>query len=117
MSDPSHRWSSSNRRPDPKGWSATRKQVIARAQGVCQHHPLATESSPNPHRCYLQGTEVDHIVNLAQGGSEELDNLQLLCEWHHKQKTSKEASANRVRRTERHPRERHPGLINVAPDS
>ena len=60
---------------------------------------------------HLQGTEVDHIVNLAQGGSESLDNLQLLCAWHHKRKTALEASANRPRLTERHPGERHPGFI------
>jgi 5-methylcytosine-specific restriction protein A len=112
---PSHSWDSSKRRPDPKGWSAIRKQVIARALGVCQHHPVPSNSAPHPQRCYLQGTDVDHIINLAQGGIEELDNLQLLCSWHHKQKTAKEAQANRVSKTERHPREKHPGLIDVTP--
>jgi 5-methylcytosine-specific restriction protein A len=103
-----HNWDSSRRRKDPPGWSATRKAVIDRADGQCQHIP---EGETQTQRCYLQGTDVDHIVNVAQGGSEELDNLQLLCTWHHKQKTAKEAAANRVKRTERHPGERHPGLL------
>jgi 5-methylcytosine-specific restriction endonuclease McrA len=38
-----------------------------------------------------------------------MTNLQLLCEHHHKQKTAQEAAKARKPRTERHPRERHPG--------
>jgi len=109
MTPPStHNWDSSRRRKDPPGWAAIRQVVIKRAMSVCQHLPQGGQASE---RCHLQGTEVDHIVNLAQGGSESLDNLQLLCAWHHKRKTALEASANRPRLTERHPGERHPGLI------
>jgi len=36
--------------------------------------------------------EVDHIVELADGGSNDLDNLQLLCVDCHKSKTSKKRS-------------------------
>jgi len=116
MTNPPHGWSSSKRRPDPPGWQSLRKQVIARALGVCQDIATPTDSNPHPQRCYLEGTEVDHIINLAQGGSEALENLQLLCAWHHKRKTAKEARSKRISRTERHPGERHPGLIDVTPD-
>ena len=30
---------------------------------------------------------VDHIIALENGGTDDDDNLQILCEWHHKQKT------------------------------
>ena len=32
--------------------------------------------------------DVDHIVALENGGTDDDDNLQILCEWHHKKKTS-----------------------------
>jgi len=31
--------------------------------------------------------DVDHIIALENGGTDDDDNLQILCEWHHKQKT------------------------------
>lgn len=126
-------WESSRRRKDPKGWAAIRREVIARAQGQCEHitpldlpHPPfrfdpldpspkktpPTLTPPPTSRCPYLGRDVDHIVNLAEGGTDTPTNLQLLCEWHHKQKTQAEAKKNRKPRTERHPGERHPGLIN-----
>ena len=50
----------------------------------------------------------DHIVSCAMGGSNELDNCQLICEPCHREKTGKEdipaiAKSNRVR-------ERHAGI-------
>jgi 5-methylcytosine-specific restriction enzyme A len=100
----SHNWDSSRRPKDPPGWQTLRAQVINKAGGICQH-----ESG-----CALKGSDVDHIVNLAQGGSHDLNNLQLLCSWHHKEKTAKEsAEARRGRPTlsEYRQREAHPGLI------
>lgn len=103
-------WDSSKRRQDPPGWKALRQQVITRAQGQCEHTPPATGPSQFSARCVYPGRDVDHIINLAQGGTDDPSNLQLLCEWHHKQKTQAEAKANRPRRTERHPGEKHPGI-------
>ncbi len=104
-------WETSNRRKDPPGWKAKRQVVIARALGQC-------EQSLSPHdlpqatiRCSYPGTDVDHIINLAKGGTDDPANLQLLCTWHHKQKTAREAQANRPKRTERHPGEKHPGIL------
>lgn len=100
----SHNWDSSRRPKDPPGWKQLREVVIARAGGICQHED----------GCTYQGKDVDHIVNLASGGTNDLDNLRLLCTWHHKRKTAQEAAQARKNLppiTESRPRERHPGLI------
>jgi 5-methylcytosine-specific restriction protein A len=100
----SHNWDSSRRPKDPPGWSNTRQVVIQRAGGLCQD-----ESG-----CTHKGSDVDHIVNLAAGGSHDLNNLRLLCTWHHKRKTSEEAADARKLKaplSESRPRGVHPGLI------
>lgn len=104
-------WETSRRRKDPPGWSKLREFTINRALGLCEAMEIDRLSdNPEPQRCTYQGTDVDHIVNVARGGTDHPDNLQLLCSWHHKQKTAREASANRPRVTEKHKREAHPGL-------
>ncbi|WP_410493588.1 HNH endonuclease [Corynebacterium tuberculostearicum] len=57
--------------------------------------------------------EVDHIKNIASGGTHHLDNLQTLCHHCHKQKTLKEMRAGHQGRKSRgkYPAEPHPGLI------
>jgi 5-methylcytosine-specific restriction enzyme A len=99
-----HNWDSSRRPKDPPGWSTTREYVIQRAGGRCQH-----ESG-----CNHEGKDVDHIVNLASGGDHHVDNLRLLCPWHHKQKTAQEAAKARARmpsRRETRAPQPHPGLV------
>ena len=80
-----HNWDSSTRPKDPPGWAKTRALVIQRAGGICQD-----ESG-----CTHKGSDVDHIVNLAAGGNHDLNNLRLLCTWHHKRKTAEEATKAR----------------------
>ena len=104
-------WKSSNRRKDPSGWKAPRQVIITRAQGQCEQTLHSLDLPGTTQRCGYPGKDVDHIINLAAGGTDHLDNLQLLCHWHHNQKTQAEASKNKIRRTERHPGERHPGII------
>ena len=42
-----------------------------------------------------QGTEVDHVINLESGGTDDLDNLQTICAPCHQAKTVAEALAAR----------------------
>ena len=106
---PSHNWDSSKRRKDPPYWPQLRHQVIARANGLCEFIYEPDLFEPNSKRCNYRANEVDHIINLAQGGNDDMTNLQLLCPYHHKQKTSQEAARARKPKTERKPREAHPG--------
>lgn len=53
--------------------------------------------------------EVDHIVNVAEGGSSDLSNLQLLCHECHDDKTKREIARGNRRKTGRREREQHPG--------
>ena len=97
-----HNWDSSKRPKDPPGLKQTRALVIQRAAGICQHED----------GCTYKGTDVDHIVNLAAGGNHDLNNLRLLCTWHHKRKTAQEAAlARNPRPTEARPAKPHPGLV------
>ena len=99
----SHNWDSSKRPKDPPGWKQTRALVIQRAAGLCQHED----------GCTHKGVDVDHIVNLAAGGNHDLNNLRLLCTWHHKRKTAQEAADARKALpilTETRPKGTHPGL-------
>ena len=99
-----HNWDSSKRPKDPPGWPKTRALVIQRAGGICQHED----------GCTHKGTDVDHIVNLAAGGNHDLNNLRLLCTWHHKRKTAQEAADARRAKgtiTESRKPEAHPGLL------
>jgi 5-methylcytosine-specific restriction protein A len=87
----------------PADWANRRREVIARASGQCEE--------PG---CISAGTEVDHIKNIANGGTHDLNNLRLLCSPCHKQKTVLEAAAGRSRHAAQgyHPREKHPGMVN-----
>ena len=41
--------------------------------------------------CFITaGSEVDHILSKAKGGTDDLNNLQLLCKECHKKKTQEE---------------------------
>lgn len=59
--------------------------VTRRAQGRCENQPEGYS------RCSRVGTQVDHIIPRAEGGSDDLHNLQLLCDDCHKQKTQEDA--------------------------
>jgi HNH endonuclease len=65
--------------PDPRGtpkWRRVRKEALARDQAICRH-------------CGQPATEVDHRVELIDGGAPfDLDNLQSLCAACHDSKSS-----------------------------
>lgn len=60
--------------------------------------------------CGKPGTEVDHIVNDAEGGATVLSNLRLLCAECHAVKSKQEAARGlrEMHSLGRLPRERHP---------
>lgn len=45
-----------------------------------------------------EATEVDHILNLAEGGTDDLSNLQAICQECHKAKTTEESKRGQARR-------------------
>ena len=57
--------------------AAAKREVFARSQSMCEREG-----------CEQVGKEIDHIIAQALGGTNELDNLELLCREHHREKTS-----------------------------
>ncbi|MBO1529638.1 HNH endonuclease [Psychrobacter sp. F1192] len=80
------------RRPQRKGsttergyghaWRKLRTQVLQRDGHLC----VACERTGR----YVPATDVDHIVNKASGGTDDLSNLQSLCRKCHRSKTATE---------------------------
>jgi 5-methylcytosine-specific restriction enzyme A len=68
-------------------WDKTRARILRRDAGICQ----ACLKDGHVHR----GTEVDHKVPKAEGGSEDDDNLQTICASAHRAKTVVEAQRAR----------------------
>lgn len=102
----SGQWEGSKRGESvPHNWKAIRQLVMERDNGQCQELMLDGTKCPDP------GTECDHIINVASGGTHSLDNLRMLCAWHHGKKSSAEGRAARKYLTEQKPKEAHPGLI------
>lgn len=91
--------------PLPSNWQELRRAVAERAGGRCE------VIKPNGKRCWDRGTDCDHIRGGADGGQDHsLENLQWICTWHHRRKTSAEANAARAARrpSALHPGEPHP---------
>jgi 5-methylcytosine-specific restriction protein A len=61
-------------------------------------------------KCGRPGHDVDHIINVADGGTDEDDNLQVLCPDCHRVKTQTEATLGK-RRGRYLTTEAHPGLL------
>lgn len=98
-------WTSSTRRDRlPADWDKTRKRILRRDKGACQ---VVMDDGKV---CGDIANEVDHI----KAGDDHSDqNLQAICRWHHKKKSSSEGNAalrakrkkisKSFRRTEEHP--------------
>ena len=65
-------------------WRKLRAQVLERDGYLCQACKAKGRITP--------ATDVDHIVNKASGGTDDIDNLQALCRACHKAKTQAESS-------------------------
>ena len=100
-------WDSSSRRRKelPPDWEKVRKRVLRRDNFVCQHEDVNTGDI-----CGEYASEVDHI---RRGNNHDESNLQSLCTYHHRRKSSAEGAEavakkrveieNRFRRSEPHP--------------
>lgn len=70
-------------------WARRRAYVMARDEYLCQPCLKAGRVT--------QAAHVDHIIPVAEGGTDGLDNLQAICESCHKVKTQEEAKRGRRR--------------------
>ena len=79
--------STATERTRGRKWLAIRKAILNRDCGLCQV-------------CIAQGrltvaTEVDHITQIADGGTDDYDNLQAICHDCHADKTARENGKRR----------------------
>jgi 5-methylcytosine-specific restriction enzyme A len=109
MSTPTHRWGAGDPRTSTTAWRRLKGAVIARDGNACR-------------QCGADGRiiqlELDHIINVRRGGTDTLENTQLLCvDPCHKQKTQREAQAGAAakRAKLKLPPEPHPGHRRTAP--
>lgn len=81
-----------------------RARILRRDGYQCQLHLTG---------CLGTATDMDHVVNVAAGGSDDDSNMQALCHPCHQKKTSGEAVAARAAKRERLklPTSRHPGQL------
>lgn len=98
-----HNWTG-ERNHLPSNWKALRELTAERAGYQCQ------DFMRDGTRCPDRGTECDHIINIRSGGSHDLENLQWLCAWHHKRKTTQESLSARKHISMWRKPEKHPGL-------
>lgn len=70
---------------------AVKAEVLRRSAGLCEAEG-----------CTEAGKELDHVLPVALGGSNEAENLQLLCRLHHKAKTG--TDVGRIRKADRQAR-------------
>lgn len=89
------------------GWSSSRPGLTPK-----QRSEALTRDGHECRHCGDRATEVDHIINVAQGGTHDPHNLQALCTPCHRAKTEAEALAARkaALAARYHPTEAHPGL-------
>lgn len=98
-------WQGSNRRQRlPQNWASLRKQVFIRDGRKCQ-----VLSEDTGFKCGEPANEVDHIT---PGDDHSLLNLQAICSWHHKRKSSAEGNAAKIKWEPRNRKpESHPGAL------
>lgn len=84
-------WAGSDRRDRlPRNWASLRLRVLEAAGYGCQW--VRTDTGL---RCGRYANQCDHVI---AGDDHSRANLQALCEWHHKLKTGREATAAREAR-------------------
>lgn len=81
-------WRSGKSKPLPRDWNSKKKAVKIRSGGRCE---VKEAFGPFKRRCNAPGQSVDHIIPRAEGGSDNLTNLQMICYTHHKLKSRLES--------------------------
>jgi len=83
-------WAQKNFERSSSGWEwrSIKKRVLRRDGSFCQAKG-----------CTDHATEVDHIVPIHQGGTDDLSNLTSLCGAHHRDKSERERIAALRHRT------------------
>ncbi|WP_239656182.1 HNH endonuclease [Mycobacterium riyadhense] len=76
----------SSGRTNTRVWKSNRVRALERDGYRCQIRG---------HRCTVTATSVDHIISVANGGNDDLTNLQSACKPCHDEKTAREARAAR----------------------
>lgn len=76
-----------------------RRRVLSLTGGMCE---ILSRG------CTGVATEVDHIIPVAEGGTDELDNLQAACPGCHRIKTQAEAARGRAKFSRLRPTPAHP---------
>lgn len=75
-------------------WRRLRDQILLRDQYKCRCD--ACDAIPLMHRA--EADEVDHIIPMAEGGTDDLTNLRAINADHHREKTREEARRGAARR-------------------
>jgi 5-methylcytosine-specific restriction enzyme A len=105
-------WVGSNRRATlPLNWPEITLRILRRDHHRCQWVRYDTDR-----RCLRHANDVDHIIPYSQGGSDDDQNLQTLCPYHHGKKSGREGGlasgiARRARADAARPL--HPGLSST----
>lgn len=100
-------WDGSNRREElPANWASLRRKSLGRDAYLCQFE------KSNGKLCYDRATDIDHIIPGSLGGTDDLDNLQSLCGFHHGKKTSKEGQAAKIALFEKRKKDKHYGPVH-----
>lgn len=82
-----HRTESAAERGYGSAWSRLRRQVLARDLGLCQSCARQGRTT--------SGRDVDHVRPKAAGGTDDPENLQVLCEPCHLDKSAREQGKRR----------------------
>jgi len=83
-------WEGSDRKSRlPDDWPARRERVMKRDRRRCQQEDPDSEivNDRGQRICGVIGNQVDHVI---PGDDHRLDNLQVLCEPHHRTKSARE---------------------------
>ena len=95
--------------PRPYNTAVRRRSLPRRVVRELLEQPCAIQGPG----CLGEASEIDHRVALAQGGEDEVSNLQPVCVVCHRRKSRAEALWGLQKRRERgrYPTPRHPGLV------